>query len=293
MAYATEQNLTDLVSERWSQAPDPRLRALVTALVKHTHAFIREVEPTQEEFFAAIDFLTRTGKMCTDKRQEFILLADVLGIEMLVDAVNNRRPGGATPTTIEGPFHVPDAPPLSDGANMAEGAPGTPCLVVGTVRDTDGNAIQGAALDIWQTDGEGLYEGQRGDAIEGPWMRGLYHTGADGGYVVRSVAPIGYTIPMDGTVGALVERAGISHMRPAHIHFHLSAPGHKPLMTHIFQQGDPYIETDAVFAVKAPLVVPFALQPPGRAPNGEAIDVPWYLVRYDFVLERERVPAAA
>jgi hydroxyquinol 1,2-dioxygenase len=290
MAYATERNLTDLVVERWSSTPDPRLREVVTALVRHVHAFVREIEPTQDEFFAAIDFLTRTGKMCTDKRQEFILLADVLGVEMLVDAINNRLPGGATPTTIEGPFHVPAAPQLENGENMAQGAPGTPCFVVGTVRSTDGKPIQGAALDIWQTDGEGLYEGQRGDEISGPWMRGLYQSGVDGTYLVRTVVPIGYTIPMDGTVGELVDKAAISHMRPAHIHFILTAPGHRQVVTHLFQQGDQYLDSDAVFAVKEPLIVDFEQQPAGKAPNGETIDGPYYVVHYDFVLQQEESP---
>jgi hydroxyquinol 1,2-dioxygenase len=292
MAYATEQNLTDLVTERWSDTPDPRLRQVVTALVKHMHAFVRETEPTQDEFFAAVDFLTRTGKMCTDKRQEFILLADVLGVEMLVDAINNRLPSETTPTTIEGPFHLPDAPDLENGANMAQGAPGIPCFVVGTVRSTDGTPIHGAALDIWQTDGEGLYEGQRGDEVSGPWMRGLYRSGADGSYMVRTVVPIGYTIPMDGPVGELVGKAGISHMRPAHIHFDLKAPGHKHIVTHLFQDGDEYLDTDAVFAVKEPLIVQFKEQPPGKAPTGEVIDAPYYVMNYDFVLQPEQAEAA-
>jgi hydroxyquinol 1,2-dioxygenase len=293
MLYATEQNLTDLVVERWGSAPDPRLREVVTALIKHLHAFVRKVEPTPDELSFAIDFLTRTGKMCTDKRQEFILLTDVLGVEMLVDAINNRLSSEATPTTIEGPFHVPGAPEMKIGENMAQGAPGVPCFVVGTVRSTDGKPIQGAELDVWQADGEGLYEGQRGDEISGPWMRGLYRSGVDGSYVVRTVVPIGYTIPMDGTVGELVSKAGISHMRPAHIHFILTAPGHKQIVTHLFRHGDQYLDTDAVFAVKEPLIVHFERQPPGRAPNGESIDVPYYVVRYDFVLQQEQVPAAA
>src|SRR4029453_1246683 len=145
-----------------------------------------------------VDFLTRTGKMCTDKRQEFILLADVLGVEMQVDAINNRLPSEATPTTIEGPFHVPDAPGLDNGASMAQGAPGIPCFVLGTIRSTDGKPINGAEIDIWQTDGEGLYEGQRGDEIRGPWMGGPYRPQVDGSFIVRTVLPIGYTLPMDG-----------------------------------------------------------------------------------------------
>ena len=285
MAYATEQNLTELVVERWSEMPDPRLRNVMTALVKHVHAFIREIEPTQEEFFAAIDFLARTGKMCTDKRQEFILLADVLGVEMLVDAINNRLPGEATPTTIEGPFHVPGAPSLENGASMAHGAPGIPCFLLGTVHGTDGKPIDGAEIDIWQTDGEGLYEGQRGDEISGPWMRGLYRSQADGSFIARTVVPIGYTIPMDGPVGEVVSHAGISHMRPAHIHFALTAPQHKHIVTHLFQDGDKYLANDAVFAVKEPLIVQFRKQPPGQAPTGERIDTSYYVMNFDFVLQ--------
>jgi hydroxyquinol 1,2-dioxygenase len=290
MPYVTEENLTDIALERWQDIPDPRLRQVMTALIKHLHAFVREVEPTQPEWFTAIDFLTRTGKLCDDKRQEFILFSDVLGVSMLVDAINNRLPSEATPTTVEGPFHVADSPELELGANMAEGAPGTPCVVVGQVRDTEGNPVAGTVLDLWQTDGEGLYEAQR-DTDE-PWMRGLYHSGPDGSYAVRTVAPIGYTIPMDGTVGELMERTNISHMRPAHIHFALSAPGYHPVVTHLFQRGDQYIDTDVVYGVKEPLIVDFKKQPPGRAPNGEEIAEPWYLVQYDFVLKREAAEAA-
>ncbi|MBX6425884.1 MAG: catechol 1,2-dioxygenase [Variibacter sp.] len=291
MPYVTEANLTDLAIERWQQIPDPRLRQVMTAAVKHLHAFVREVEPTPEEWFAAIDWLTRTGQLCTEKRQEFILASDVLGVSMLVDAINNRRATGATPTTVEGPFHVHGSPELANGQNMAEGAPGVPCIVVGTVRGTDGQPIAGALLDVWQTDGEGLYEAQR--AVDEPWMRAVYRSAADGSFVIRTVVPIGYTIPMDGTVGELMKRTTISHMRPAHIHFHLQAPGYHPVITHLFRRGDEYIDTDVVFGVKEQLIVDFEEQPPGKAPNGDMIDEPWYLVRYDFVLERKQQAAAA
>jgi hypothetical protein len=128
MPYVTEQTLTDIALERWSDIPDPRLRQVMTSLVKHIHAFVRDIEPTQAEWATAIDFLTRTGKLCDDKRQEFILFSDVLGVSMLVDALNHRRPSGATPSTVEGPFHIPDAPAMSNGANMAANAPGIPCF---------------------------------------------------------------------------------------------------------------------------------------------------------------------
>jgi hydroxyquinol 1,2-dioxygenase len=292
MAYVTEENLTDVVLERWKDIPDPRLRQVMQSLIKHVHSFVREIEPTQQEWFTAIDFLTRTGQMCTDKRQEFILLSDVMGVSMLTDAINNRLPSGATPTTVEGPFHVADAPEVADGGNMAVGAPGIPCFVTGTVRDMDGRPIAGATLDLWQTDGEGYYEAQR-ENIDGPWMRGLYHSKPDGTYCVRTVAPIAYTIPMDGTIGELVSRTNISHMRPAHIHFCIESPGHHRVVTHLFQRGCPYIETDVVYGVKEPLIVDFVQRPPGKAPNGETVDTPFYEIKYDFVLQKQAAAMAA
>src|SRR5262249_35749371 len=188
--------------------------------------------------------LTRTGKQCTDKRQEFILASDVLGVSMLIDAINHRLPTGATPTTVEGPFHIHDSPELARGADMAAGAPGVPGFSTGVVRDRDGTPVKDAVLDLWQTDGEGLYEAQRD--VDGPWLRAIYRSGPDGSYVVRTVAPIGYTIPMDGTVGELMERTSISHMRPVRIHFAVSAPGCLPVATHLCTAGDQYIETDVV-----------------------------------------------
>jgi hydroxyquinol 1,2-dioxygenase len=210
---------------------------------------------------------------------------------MLVDAINHRRPGAATPSTVEGPFHVPNAPSIANGGNMAQGAPGIPCFVTGTVRGLGGEPVAGATLDLWQTDGEGLYEDQR--EVDGPWMRGLYRTQPDGSYVIRTVAPIAYTIPMDGTVGELMERTNISHMRPAHIHFAITAPGYHDCVTHLFKQGDEFIETDVVYGVKAPLIVEFVKKPPGKAPTGETLSTPFYEVKYDFVLEQKAEALAA
>jgi hydroxyquinol 1,2-dioxygenase len=293
MAYVTEQTLTDVVRERWSDIDDPRLRQVMTALVKHAHAFVREIEPTQAEWFTAIDFLTRTGQLCDDKRQEFILLSDVLGVSMLVDAINHRRSTDATPSTVEGPFHVPDAPPMANGANMAGAAPGITCFVSGKVTGLSGEPVGGATLDLWQTDGEGLYESQRPE-VEGAWMRGLYRTQPDGSYLIRTVAPISYTIPMDGTIGEVMNRTNMSHMRPAHIHFALQAPGYHGLVTHLFQAGDEWIDDDAVYGVKEPLIVEFKKMPAGsKAPSGEIMNEPFYLVRYDFVLEPQAQAAAA
>jgi len=285
MPYVTEENLTGIVADRWNNVPDPRLRKIMTSLVKHLHAWVRDIEPTEAEWFAAIDFLTRTGKLCTDKRQEFILLSDTLGVSMLVDAINHRLGSKATPTTVTGPFHIEGSPQIENGANMAEGAPGISCFIQGKVSDFDGKPIANVELDVWQTDGEGLYEAQ----IEGKegYMRGIYHSRPDGTYLVETVAPIGYTIPLDGTVGELFSHTSISPYRPAHIHFMLSAPGYHKVTTHLFQKGDKYIETDVVYGVKEPLIVEFQKKNAGeKAPDGRVIDKPFYVVNYDFTLQK-------
>jgi hydroxyquinol 1,2-dioxygenase len=255
------------------------------------HSFVSDVKPTGAEWFKAIEFLTAIGHKCDDKRQEFILASDVMGVSMLVDDINNRRVAGATPSTVEGPFHIADAPEVAHGGDMAKGAPGTPCFVHGTVRGLNGKPVAGAMLDLWQTDGEGLYEEQRRTAE--PWMRGIYYSQADGSYAIRTVAPISYTIPMDGPIGAFFGRTNMSHMRPAHIHFAISAPGYQDVITHLFQKGDRYIDNDVVYGVKAPLVVEFVKRPPGKAPNGEMVDTEFYEVKYDFVLEEAQAAALA
>lgn len=284
MPYVTEKNLTDLVLERWKDIPDPRLRQIMQSMIKHLHAFVRDVEPTGAEWFKAIDWLTRTGQMSDHKRQEMILFSDVMGVSMLVDAINNRLPSEATPTTVEGPFHVADAPEIAHGGDMAKGAPGIPCFVTGKVRSLDGAPIANAVLDLWQTDGEGLYESQKGS--EEPWMRGIYRSQADGSYALRTVAPIAYTIPMDGTVGELMDKTRISHMRPAHIHFAVDAPGYHRVVTHLFQKGDEFIETDVVYGVKEPLIVTFTKKSGGKTPTGETLNQPFYEVQYDFILQK-------
>ena len=291
MPYVNEQNLTDVVLERWQDVPNPRLKQVMQSLIKHLHAFVRDIEPSEKEWALAIDFLTRAGQMSDDKRQEVILFSDVMGVSMLVDAINHRLATGATPSTVEGPFHVANAPSVADGGNMAKGAPGIPCFVSGTVRDLDGKPVGNASLDLWQTDGEGFYESQRGTAE--PWMRGIYRTKPDGSYTIRTVAPISYTIPMDGPVGALMQKTDISHMRPAHIHFCLESPGYHRLVTHLFQRGCPFIETDVVYGVKEPLIVEFEKKPAGTAPNGEKVDTPFYVIHYDFVLQKAAKAAAA
>jgi hydroxyquinol 1,2-dioxygenase len=290
MASASEEKHTKAVLKRFEDIPDPRLREVMQSAIKHLHAFVSEVRPSGAEWFEAIKFLTAIGQRCDDKRQEFILLSDTMGVSMLVDEINNRRVAGATPSTVEGPFHIPDAPEVAHGGSMAEGAPGIPCFITGTVRGLDGKPIAGAVLDLWQTDGEGLYEEQR--RTKQPWMRGIYKTQADGSYSVRTVAPISYTMPMDGPVGAFFNRTNMSHTRPAHIHFAISALGYHYLVTHLFPKGDEYIDNDVVYGVKDELIVEFVKKPPGKAPNGDTVDTPFYEVNYDFVLEQKQTSLA-
>jgi len=291
MALETGADFTKSVLKRWEDIPDPRLREVMQAAIKHLHGFVSDVKPTGAEWFKAIQFLTAIGHKCDDKRQEFILASDVMGVSMLIDDINNRRVEGATPSTVEGPFHIPDAPEVAHGADMAKGAPGIPCFVTGTVRGLSGEPVGGAILDLWQTDGEGLYEEQRRTAE--PWMRGVYRSKPDGSYSIRTVAPISYSIPMDGPIGEFFGRTTMSHIRPAHIHFAISAPGYHGVVTHLFQKGDKFIDNDVVYGVKAPLVVAFVKRPPGKAPNGDTIDTEFYEVKYDFVLEEKQAALAA
>ncbi|MGY4622897.1 dioxygenase family protein [Bradyrhizobium sp. USDA 4486] len=233
---------------------------------------------------AAIEWLTRTGKQSNDKRQEFILASDVVGVSMLVDCINHRLAGEATPTTVTGPFHVHGSPDLPDGADLAKDAPGELCYISGSVRNLDGEPIVGAILDIWQADGEGLYDAQRG-ALE-PWMRGVFKSVEGGRFAVQTVLPVPYPIPMDGSVGEIMRQTNISAMRPAHIHFCIEAEGYRRLVTHVFRKSCPYVETDVVFGVKAPLIAEFKSMPAGtKTPIGKIADRPFWLLEYDFILQ--------
>jgi hydroxyquinol 1,2-dioxygenase len=280
----TEENITDLAVERWGTAKDPRLAELLTALVRHLHDFAREVRLTEAEWMAAMRWLTRTGQISNEKREEFILASDVLGLSMLVVQMNHRLDPAATPATVLGPFHIEGSPELPFGGDMSEGLAGTPLYVHGTVRDLAGEPVAGAVLDVWQADDEGVYEAQLGEVDEAR-LRAKYTAREDGSYCVRTIAPKGYTIPMDGPVGDLIARTEISHFRPAHIHFLLNVPGYEPLITHLFQEGADYLDSDVVFGTKQELVVRFDEREPGPTPDGGSTDRPWVEARYDFVLQ--------
>jgi hydroxyquinol 1,2-dioxygenase len=283
MRLVTEDNITELAKQRWATAEDPRLAEIMGALVRHLHAFTREVRLTEAEWMAAVRWLTATGQFSDDKREEFILASDVLGLSMLVVQLNHRFDTAATPATVLGPFHIDGSPPLEFGADMADGVPGTPLFVSGTVRDLAGEPVAGAVLDVWQADTDGAYEAQL--EVDEARLRATYLTREDGSYCVRTIAPKGYSIPMDGPVGDLVGRTAISHYRPAHIHFLLDVPGYRRLVTHLFQEGAQYLDTDVVFGTKAELVVAFEPREPGPTPDGGSCDTPWLAARYDFVLQ--------
>jgi hydroxyquinol 1,2-dioxygenase len=282
----TEDNITDLAVQRWATARDPRLAELMTALVRHLHDFAREVRLTEDEWMAAIQWLNRAGQISNEKREEFILTSDVVGLSMLVVQMNHRLDPRATPATVLGPFHIEGSPELGYGEDMSQGLPGTPLVLHGTLTDLDGDPVPGAVLDLWQADNEGLYETQHADVDEAR-LRAKYTTREDGSYCVRTVAPLGYTIPMDGPVGDLISRTEISHFRPAHVHFLINVPGYEPLITHLFEEGADYLDSDVVFGVKEELVVHYEKREPGPTPDGGTIDEPWFEARYDFVLQKQ------
>ena len=284
MHLVTEDNITDLAEERWATAHDPRTRELLTALVRHLHAFAREVRLTEAEWMAGIQWLKATGQISDEKREEFILTSDVLGLSMLVVQMNNEFDEQATPATVLGPFHIEGSPELGHGQDMSQGLSGVPLYFSGVVRGLDGTPVGGAVLDVWQADEEGAYESQVADVDEAR-LRAKYTTQQDGSYCIRTIAPKGYSIPMDGPVGDLIRLTEISHFRPAHVHFLLNVPGYRPLITHLFQEGAEYLDSDVVFGTKEELVVGFEHRDPGPTPDGGSSEVPWLEARYDFVLQ--------
>ena len=287
MAADPRESLTDEAVRRWGTARPPRTAELMAGLVRHLHAFADEVGLTQDEWMAGIEWLTRTGQISDEKRQEFILASDVLGLSSLVVQLNHRFDERATPATVLGPFHIDGSPPAEFGFDMSAGLPGTPLFITGTVTDLDGKPIPGAVLDVWQADVEGVYESQLPEVDEAR-LRAKYRARADGAYCVRTIAPLGYTIPMDGPVGELISRTDISEYRPAHVHFLLDEPGYLKLITHLFPEGADHLDSDVVFGVKDALITPFVQHGPGPGPDGSLVDRPFLVARYDFVLQPSR-----
>lgn len=275
--------LTQAALASFGQCDSPRFQQVAQSLVKHLHAFIQEVALTEEEWAQGIDFLTRVGHITTEQRQEFILLSDVLGASMLVIGVNHPQSLDVTESTVFGPFFVNHSPLYQNGDDIANGAPGEPCYMSGVVRSLSGEPIPQARLDVWQADEDGRYDVQY-EELPAARGRGRLHADHDGRYYFWSIRPAAYPIPNDGPVGELLSAANRSPMRPAHVHFMITAPGYHPLITHVFAEGDPYLDTDAVFGVKSSLIAPFTRHEPGSAPDGRRMDTPYFTMRYDFTL---------
>ncbi len=283
-----EDNITQAVLARLAGAPSPRVRQVSEALVRHLHAFVREIEPTQDEWTHAIRFLTETGHMCSDVRQEFILLSDTLGVSMLVDAINHRQPGAATPSTVLGPFYVAAAPELECGSEIATDRTGDPLLVEGSVRALDGTPIADAIVDTWHSDADGYYDVQREGGVDVLTMRARFRTDRDGKFWYRTIVPACYPIPDDGPVGKMLRAQGRHPYRPAHVHFMVAAPGCATLVTHVFIAGDRYLDSDVVFGVKDGLVRALERQAAGVTAQGHTIERAMAALRYDFVLAPAR-----
>ncbi|MGW2716867.1 intradiol ring-cleavage dioxygenase [Streptomyces sp. NPDC001492] len=278
--------VTDEAVRSLRATTDPRLRDLLTGLIRHLHAFARETRLTRQEWERAIGFLTATGQMCTDTRQEFILLSDVLGLSMLVETVNGDRAAKATESTVLGPFHMTESPVRELGADIDLVGGGERCVVSGRVLSGDGTPLPGAVVDVWQADGNGFYDVQRPDVQPPGNGRGLFTADAEGRFWFRTCVPSPYPIPTDGPVGELLRATGRHPYRPAHIHFIASAEDHVPVTTHIFVAGSDYLDSDAVFAVKPSLVQEFTQTDDSALAREFGVPNPFRHARFDLVLER-------
>jgi hydroxyquinol 1,2-dioxygenase len=272
MRNLNQHTITQAVLERFSTTPDPRLKEILFSLVKHLHDFAREVKLTEEEWLNGINYLTATGHMCDEKRQEFILLSDCLGLSMLTVAMNNDKPQGCTEPTVFGPFFLEEAPEFNLGDDVANGAIGQPCLVKGTIKSLDGTPIPNALINVWQADADGNYDVQYSHLAH-PQARGILHSDAQGNYYFKTILAEAYPIPSDGPVGQMLRATKNHPWRPAHLHFMIEAPGYERLITHVFRDHDQYLDSDVVFGVRSTLIAEWTQQADGS-----------YLLAYDFVL---------
>jgi hydroxyquinol 1,2-dioxygenase len=279
----TIDSATPAVRASFAGTPDPRLRDIVRSLTQHLHAFVRETAPTVEEWNAAIGFLTDVGQTCSDTRQEFILLSDVFGVSMLVETLNGQD--GGTESTVLGPFHLTESPrrELGDSIDLIGGS--RVCVISGQVRGTGGQPLPGVELDVWQCTEDGFYDVQQPDVQPAGNGRGLFRTDGQGRYWFRTVVPSHYPIPTDGPVGRLLAATGRHPYRPAHVHFIVSADGYDEVTTHAFVAGSPYIDSDAVFAVKQGLLVDFAETTDTATAAGFGVDIPFVHAEFDIVLQ--------
>ncbi len=278
-----DEDLTRAVLATFENTKSERFQQIMQSLVGHLHAFIKEVELTEEEWLKGIDYLTRTGHITDEKRQEFILLSDVLGASMLVIDLNHKISGKETASTVFGPFFFEGSPRFENGDDIANGAPGEMCFVGGQVCSTTGEPLAGARIEIWQADDNGFYDVQYKDSTEFHG-RGHLYTDEEGRYSFWSVRPEAYPIPYDGPVGELLNAANRSPMRPAHVHFMITMAGYRTLITHVFKEDDPYLDSDAVFGVRGSLITDFKFHESGPAPDGQDVGVSFYSMNYDFLL---------
>jgi hydroxyquinol 1,2-dioxygenase len=288
LEYDTE-SLTEAVIARLAECQDPRFKQVMTSLIRHLHGFVRDVDLQGDEWFKAIEFLTACGKACNEKRQEFILLSDTLGVSMLVIALAHAKAQhghqGATPATeatVQGPFYWEGAPDMPLGSDIAAGVAGEPALYNGRVTDLEGKPLAGALLDVWSGDGQGVYDMQMEDG--GMRARARIRTDAEGRYWFWSIRPTYYPVPTDGPVGAMLDRMGRHPNRPGHMHMKVSAPGYREVTTHLFVKDSPYLDSDAVFGVRDSLIVEFERCPAGTAMDGRRMDKPYHVAHYDFRL---------
>ncbi|MEU9279525.1 dioxygenase [Streptomyces sp. NPDC048342] len=284
MRDLTSDTITGAVISTMGDTENPRLAEILGSLVRHLHAFVREVELTAEEWAQGVDFLTRTGHMCTPARQEFILLSDVLGVTMLVDALGNRRPAEATQNSVLGPYFREDRPQHTDGADISGGLPGIPLFFEGRVVNAEGAPVAGAAVDVWHSDADGHYDMEVPGQVD-PAMRALFRTDETGHFSFRSIRPSSYPIPGDGPVGELMSATSRSLMRPAHVHLLIEAPGFQRVTTMLFPSDDAYLDADPVFGVKESLLEAYDTYAPDDGPCRGLTDVPYTLLRRTFVLE--------
>ncbi|MCU1619646.1 MAG: chqB [Modestobacter sp.] len=282
----SEERSAEVVAASFAGTPNPRLTQVMTSLVQHLHAFVKDVELTEEEWGVAIDFLTRTGQMSNEVRQEFILLSDVLGVSMLVETINHRTGGQSTESTVLGPFHMVESPPRALGDDIALDGKGDRCLVSGQVTGPDGEPLAGATVDVWQANEDGFYDVQQPGVQPESNLRGLFTTDDEGRFWFRSIVPKYYPIPDDGPVGELLAATARHPNRPAHLHFIVTAPGYRPVTTHVFVEDSPYLDSDAVFGVKDSLVraVPEVDDPARAAEVG--LPNPFRTLTFDLTLLR-------
>jgi len=286
MRQFNEDNLTAAVIERFKKSKDPRFREIITSAVKHLHAFAREAELTEEEWFDGIKFLTAVGQKCDDKRQEFILLSDILGLSMMIVALNHKTVPGATEATVLGPFFAHGAKEFEYGGDLREGCTvkGEDVWVTGKITSLDGKPVANAVLDIWQAKADGIYDVQTEGEFE---LRGRVKAKANGEYAFKSYKPKFYSVPVDGPVGELIRATGNHHMRPAHMHAIVSAPGYQQVITHVFVEGDKYLDEDAVFAVKNSLIAKYSKVTDPAEAKRLGMPSPFVKLEWDFKLAPE------